>query len=134
MDIGHADAAGVSGNLGVMPLDREGDGGRSENAEVITVVGVLPDVFARENQVASEGLLKAGVKFISPSRREGRDPSAVAKEKRVQNVVAATRAGEHQIFVEWSLQDSRIGGAQYRIAALDVVGDADAGLGFLVSA
>ena len=67
---GHADAAGVSGNLGVVPLDRKGDRSGAEHAEVVGVVGVLPDVFAGEDDILSEGLLKAGVEFIAPARAQ----------------------------------------------------------------
>ena len=70
MDIRHADAAGVAGNLRVVPFHREGDRSIAQHAEVIAVVRVLPDVLAGENQIFSEGLLEAGVKFVAPARTQ----------------------------------------------------------------
>ncbi len=55
----------VAGNLGVVPVDGEGDGRVAEDAEVEGVVGVLPDVLAAEDHVLAEGLLQAGVELVA---------------------------------------------------------------------
>src|SRR4029077_6982714 len=59
---------GVSGNFGVVPFHREEYRSVSENAEVVSVVRVLPDVFRVDDQVFPKGLLEAGVEFIAPGR------------------------------------------------------------------
>ena len=49
MEVRHAHAAGKSRNLGIVPRDREKDGRVAEDAEIVAVVRVLPDVLAREH-------------------------------------------------------------------------------------
>ena len=58
----------VAGDLGVVPVDGEGDGRVAEDAEVEGVVGVLPDVLAAEDGMLAEGLLEAGVELVADSR------------------------------------------------------------------
>src|ERR1700730_140785 len=67
MEIRHAHTAGKSRNLGIVPCDREKDSCVSEDAEIVSVVCVLPDVLAREDQIFPECLLQSGVKFIEPA-------------------------------------------------------------------
>ena len=67
MKIWNADAASESRNFGVVPLDRKREWSAAENAEIVCVVGVFPNVFTGENQITSECLLESCVKFISPS-------------------------------------------------------------------
>ncbi len=60
-----------------MPLNGEGDRSVAKNAEVVTIVRVLPDVLSGKNNVLAEGLLDAGVKLIAKAgtqrrQREGR--------------------------------------------------------------
>jgi hypothetical protein len=52
--------------LGVVPRDWKENRRVAKNVEVVSVVGVLPDVLARENYVLSKGLLDAGVKLRQP--------------------------------------------------------------------
>ena len=40
----------------------------AKDAEVVSIVGVLPEVFGINNEVFPEGLLEAYVKFITPRR------------------------------------------------------------------
>src|SRR4029077_12807331 len=61
-------ANGVARNFGVVPFHGEENRGVSEDAEVVAVVGVLPEVFGIHNEVFSEGLLEADVKFVAPGR------------------------------------------------------------------
>ena len=65
MEIGHLGVQGIAGNLGVMPVDGEGDGRVAQHAEVEGVVGVLPDVLAADDDVLAEGLLQAGVELVA---------------------------------------------------------------------
>ena len=65
VEVRHARADGIAGNLGVVPLDRERDRRCAQDAEVVGVVRVLPDVLAIHDQVFSECLLKPGVEFIA---------------------------------------------------------------------
>src|SRR6202035_5138065 len=46
MEVGHAHPARISRNLGAIPFNWESDRRCAQNAEVIGVVGVLPDVLA----------------------------------------------------------------------------------------
>src|SRR5271166_2950884 len=65
MEIRHADAAGVSGNFGVVPFNRESDRGIAEHAEIVAIVRVFRDPLTGKDQVLAEGLLDASVEFIA---------------------------------------------------------------------
>jgi len=65
MDIGHAHAARISGNFGVVPFNGERDRSVAEHAEVVAIMCVLRDVLARKDQVLPECLLEASVEFIA---------------------------------------------------------------------
>ena len=130
VEVGHADATHESGNLRVVPLDREGDRRVAQHAEVVGVVRVLPDVLTGENQILAEGLLKADVKFIAPARTQRSAEGVGAAEQRVENRVAASDAREHQVLIEGGFQNTRVGGAKNCVGLLDVVCDAEARLGF----
>src|SRR5579863_2161489 len=100
--IRNAHAGRKSWDFRVMPLDGESDGCGSHDTEVITVVGVLPDVLAIENQVASQGLLQPGVEFIAiagsnrprvTGHTEGRHQGSEKRD-------AAPSAGNYKILVE----------------------------------
>ena len=65
VEIRDAGADRVAGNLGAAPFDRECDGRAAYDAEIVGVVGVLPDVLGVHDQVSSEGLLQADVKFVA---------------------------------------------------------------------
>jgi hypothetical protein len=70
MIIRKARAKHPSGNLGIVPLNRKGDRRGADNAKVESVVGVFPDVFARNHQVFAEGLLETGMELIAESRSQ----------------------------------------------------------------
>src|SRR6201982_4289279 len=133
MESRYADATSKPGNLGVMPGDREEDWRVAENAKVVTIVRVLPDVLAGENQIFSEGCLDSSVKLISPARTHRSRARCRAPTKRIQDGINASGAGDDQIFVERCFEQSRIGNAEDRAARLDVVGDPEARLRFLIA-
>src|SRR6202142_1859552 len=61
----------VAGNFRIIPCDRKRDWRSAENAEVVGVVRVLPDVFAVHDEIFAEGLLQAGVKLVAVAGRQG---------------------------------------------------------------
>ena len=128
VEVGHRAAKRESRNLGAVPLDGESDRGVAENAEIVGVVRVLPDVFAVQHEILPEGLLQTGVEFIAKSGRDGIGGASGTSEQRVQNVIGAADAGKHQIFVKGRFQSARIGHAKNGVAGLDVVSDAQARL------
>ena len=68
MEIRDAHPARKARDLRSVPFDRESDGSRAQDAEVVAVVGVLPDVLAREDQISPEGLLESSMKLVAPAR------------------------------------------------------------------
>ena len=72
MEVRHAHTAGKSRNLRIVPRHRKKDWRVAENAEIVSVVGVLPDVFAGEDQVFPESLLKSSMEFIAPAGTQRR--------------------------------------------------------------
>ena len=70
MEVGHVGAQREAGDLGVVPVDREGDRRVAEHAEVEGVVRVLPDVVAADDEVLAEGLLQAGVELVAEAGLE----------------------------------------------------------------
>jgi hypothetical protein len=70
MKIRNAGTDGITGNLGVAPLDRKRNRCTPENTEVVAVVRLLPEVFGIDYQVFPERLLEASVKFIAPGRSQ----------------------------------------------------------------
>ena len=65
MKIRNASTNGKARNLGIVPFDGEGNWGGAEHVEVVAIVRVLPNVLAAQDEILSEGLLQAGVKFIA---------------------------------------------------------------------
>src|SRR5260370_55446 len=65
MKVGHTHAHGRSVNLGTFPSDGEKDRRVGERAEVIRVVGVLPQVVGVHHHAFSKRLLKAGVELVA---------------------------------------------------------------------
>src|SRR5271156_3918709 len=125
---------GVARDFRIVPLDGESNRGGAEDAEVVGVVRVLPDVLAVYHQIFSEGLLQAGVKLIAIawSKRSGCAGGATLAlgcEQSADDWVQAPDAGKHQVLVERRFQGSRIGSAQNRVGLLDVVGNTEARLG-----
>ncbi len=128
VEIRHRSADCESGDLGPGPLDRESDRRVTKNAEVIGVMGVLPDVLTVENEVPPERLLQASMKFIAKPRRDRIGGISRASEQRVQNIVGASNAGKYEVFVKGSFESSGIGDSKNRVGAFDVVSDAKARL------
>src|ERR1700756_688685 len=118
MDVRYAYTSGKPGNLGIVPLNGEGEWSASKDTEVIRVMGVLPDVFTGEHQVAPQGLLQAYVELIPPAWTEGSRRVGQTDQQWIQNRIRASPAGEHQILIEWSFQNSRIRGPKDRVRPL----------------
>src|SRR5271163_3521954 len=134
VEIRDVSAKGVAGDFGIVPLDGESDGRRAEDAEVVAIVRVLPDVLAVNHQIFSEGLLQAGVKFVAKAGSERGGGAGCAAfvfggEKGADDGVEAAEAGEDQVFVERSLQGAGVGSAQNGVGFFDVVGNTEARLG-----
>src|SRR5271154_674230 len=125
---------GIARDFRIVPLDGEGDRRGAQDAEVVGVVRVLPDVLAVDDQIFSEGLLQAGVKLVAKARSKrsgcaGGATLALGCEQSADDWVQAPDAGKHQVLVERRFQGSRIGSAQNRVGLLDVVGNTEARLG-----
>ena len=71
----HAGAQREAGNLGVVPLNREGDRRVAQHAEVVGVMRVLPDIFAIDDQEFAKGLLQASMEFIAIAGNQSRQRS-----------------------------------------------------------
>jgi hypothetical protein len=91
-----------------VPLDRESERSTPEYAEVVSIVGIFPDVFAREDQIPPQRLLQAGVEFIAPAWTEGSGRISGTDKKRIQHWIGTSNAGKDQVLVEWGLQYPRI--------------------------
>ena len=134
MQARHFQAARVSRNFGVVPLNRKRDWSIAKHAEIVAIVRVFRDPLPGKHQVASKGLLQADVKFIAESgiQRIGlkgaRHGRRTGKE-RTQNRVAAPDAGKYQIFIKRRFQRARVRRAKNRARLLDVVRKSDARLG-----
>ena len=134
MKIGDVRADRIARNFRIVPLDGESDRRGTQDAEVVGVVRVLPDVLAVNYQIFSEGLLQAGVKFIAKTGSKRRGCAGCATlalgcEQSADDWVQAPDAGKHQVLVERAFQGSRIRSSQNRIGLLDVVGDTEARFG-----
>src|SRR5437899_8103155 len=130
MEVRHAYAARKSRYLGPLPRNWKGNRSVAEDAEIVAVVCVFPDVFAREHEIFPKGLLESGVELIAPSGAQRSGVGRGTGEQRIQDRRVAAFICEHQILIEGSLQYSRVGDAKHGIARLDVVGDPEARLGF----
>ena len=99
MEVRNAGSNCVSGNLGIVPLDREHDGRAADNAEIEGVVRVFPDVFGIHNEVSAERLLQTNMKFVTVawvdrSQRQAQRRAAatrVARNGMLHPVLAMTR-------------------------------------------
>ena len=82
MEVGHIRAQVKARDLGVMPVDREGDGGVAQDGEIKGIVGVLPNVVAGEDEVLADSLLQTRMELIAEARlrawwrRRGYKPGA----------------------------------------------------------
>src|SRR4029077_16286021 len=108
MDVRHAHTPRNSGNLGVVPFNRESEWSAPEYAEVICVVGVFPDILTGEHQISSQSLLQTNVEFVAPAGAKRSDCACGTDQKRIQDRIGASRAGKYQVLVERSFQYSRI--------------------------
>src|SRR5579864_1017718 len=108
MIVRHTHAARVSRNLRPLPFHGKRDGSVAQDAEVVAVVRVLPDVLAREDEITPESLLNSGVELITKARIERRYTWHCTAKKRIQHGIGAPRTGEHQIFIKGRFQQSRI--------------------------
>src|SRR5260370_683980 len=68
----HLDAEAV--NLGLLPLDREGERCVQHDVEVVVAIGVLPEVLAVHDQGLAEALLEAGVVLAASCGLHSRAP------------------------------------------------------------
>src|ERR1700687_5085279 len=112
MEVWHAHPARISWNLRARPFDRESDGSRAQHAEIVGIMGVLPDVFAREHHVSPERLFNSCVKLIAPARRKRGYVRRRAGKKWIQDRIAATLVGKYQVLGEGRLENPGIRNAQ----------------------
>jgi hypothetical protein len=102
----------VARDLGVVPVNGEGDGRIAEDTEVEGVVGVLPDVFAADDDALAEGLLEAGVKLVAEAGLPRPVDAGGAVEQRRKNGVRAALAGEDEVLVERGFEGTSVADAQ----------------------
>ena len=111
---------GKPADFGPVPCDRKRDWCIEKYAEVESIVRVLPQVIAVNDQVAPERLLEPGVKLISLPRTDrtrltqdaGEDPGRISE------------TSNHEVFVKRSLHNPSVGHAKNSAGGLDVVRDA----------
>src|ERR1039458_3920785 len=108
-----------------MPINGERDGRVAQHAEVEAVVGVLPDIFAAQNEVPANRLLQPGVELVAESRRQR---CRHARDQALDHGIIAALARKHEILVEWRLKRARIRGAKHCVGRLYVITEADARL------
>src|SRR5215472_19316998 len=113
-----------------MPLDGKCNRRCSQDAEVVCIVRVLPDIFAREDQVFPECLLDSCMEFIAPARIERR---RYAWDKVRDYGKVATTSRKYEVLVKGCFQDSRIGNAQNCAAGFDVISDPNARFRFTMN-
>jgi len=70
MQIRHANPTCESGNFGSIPGDWEENWSVAQNAEVIRIVSVFPDVLAGKNKIFANRLRPSRVKLVTPSRAQ----------------------------------------------------------------
>ena len=69
------------------------------------------------------------MEFVAEAGLQRSRNAGSAEQQRIQHIVRAALARQHQVLVERCLQSPRIGDAQHCVRLLDVVGDAHARLG-----
>ena len=67
VEIRHTYPAGKSRDFGVVPRDWEENRRVAQNAEIVPIVGVFPDVLTGEDNIPPEGLLHPSVELIAPA-------------------------------------------------------------------
>src|ERR1700684_2323715 len=104
MKVRHREADRISGNLRGGPLDRISDRRIAEYAEVESLVSVLPDIFAVQNQVFAKRLRKADMELIAVAGAERRCRHALASGDKAlegdDGRLETSQAGQHQVLVE----------------------------------
>ena len=65
MEIGHAEARVEPTDLRVVPPNRKENRRVQQVAEVVSVVGILPEVITVDDQVSPERLLKSRMEFVA---------------------------------------------------------------------
>ena len=134
MRLGNIGAKREARDLRVIPFDGEGDRRCTQDAEVVGVVGVLPDVVSAEDEVFAEGLLEAGMELVAEAGVEGRGRALAERlEDGLEHGVGATVGGENKVLVEGSLHGSCVGGSEYSVGPFEVVGEADTRLGLTLN-
>ena len=114
-------------HLGMVPFDGEEDGGGEQIVQVEGIARELPEVIGVQHEMASDGLLQAGVVLVANPRFERH--AVVSAEDVCRQPARAGRAGQHEILVQRRLVGVRIGDAQYGPGGGDVIGEAQARLG-----
>src|SRR5579864_2105093 len=131
MEVRDTHPARISRNLRPLPFHRKCDRRIAENAEVITIVGVLPNVFAREYEIPSKCLLDSRMKLVAPAWSQRRRLTGFkTAQQRIQHCVIAPGTGKNQVLIEWRFQHARIRNPEHGVGLLYVVGDPKTRLGF----
>src|ERR1700692_3529436 len=65
VDFGYAHSHRISRYLGIVPRDWKEDRSRSQDAEVVAGVRVLPNIIPTHDGIAAERLLQTGMEFIA---------------------------------------------------------------------
>src|ERR1051326_705236 len=115
-----------------VPFNRESKRSGPEDSEIVGIMGVLPNIFSRENQILPKRLLQTSVEFITPSRRKRSDRIGCTNQKRVQHRIGTPGAGEDQVFIKRSFQHSCIRSAKNCVGFLHVISNSKTWLGFTV--
>src|SRR6202050_3624467 len=104
MEVRHREADGISGDLRAGPFDRIRDRRIAKHAEVESLVSVLPDVFAIQNQVLAKRLRKADMELIAMAGAERRRGHALASGDKAlegdDRGLETSLACQHQVLVE----------------------------------
>src|SRR5258708_34013872 len=95
MKVGDASANRKPADFGVVPRNWESNWSIKQDAEVVGVVSVIPQVVGINNKILAESLLQAAVKFVSLAWRHGRRGSENAGWKAARS----PRACAHRLLI-----------------------------------
>src|ERR1035437_10175427 len=132
VEVGHAGANRISGDFGAGPFDGIKDGRCAEDAEIVSLMRIFPDVLAVDHQKASKGLGEAGMELIAMAgaqRHVGHTWPGGGRLKRVDHRIVTSDAGQYQVLVEGTLHGAGVGNSQQGAGRLEVVCNANARLG-----
>src|ERR1035437_9232777 len=118
LHVGGAYAPGDSIQLGVVPYDWESDRRGTQRAKVVRSGRFLPEMAGINQPVPADGLLKAGIELIPVAGLQRRTHGA---KHVLRQAADSGRAREQKVLVERGFQRPRVGYAQYRSGAFDVV-------------